>query len=295
MSAEIDWIAADWGTTNLRLWAMSGRRVVERRTSDRGMGVLAPDEFAPALAQATQGWPVVPVMASGMVGSRQGWVEAPYAPVPCAATSRMVAVPGDPGGRPVRIVCGLRQDSPADVMRGEETQIAGLLAMTPDFDGIACLPGTHTKWVRISAGEICNFKSLMTGELFALIADQSVLRHSLDGQDCDQDAFLAAVSDAMARPERGYGGLFQLRAESLRSGWDPAVARARLSGTLIGWDMAAAKPWWLGCDVTIIGAPALSSLYEQALRAQGVPAALMSVEDATLAGLFAAYQQFKTT
>ena len=295
MTAEIDWIAADWGTTNLRLWAMSGRRVVERRSSDQGMGVLGPDDFAPALAKATQGWPAVPVIASGMVGSRQGWVEAPYAPVPCPATPRMVAVPGDPGGRPVRIVCGIRQDSPADVMRGEETQIAGLLAMTPDFDGIACLPGTHTKWVRISAGEICNFKSLMTGELFALIAGQSVLRHSVGGEDCDHDAFMTALSDAMARPERGYGGLFQLRAESLLQGLEPAVARARLSGTLIGWELAAAKPWWLGCDVTIIGAPALSSLYEQALRAQGVPAAMMSVEDATLAGLAAAYQHFKTT
>ncbi|WP_378948640.1 2-dehydro-3-deoxygalactonokinase [Paracoccus sp. R86501] len=295
MTADIDWIAADWGTTNLRLWAMSGRKVVERHSLDKGMGVLAPDDFGPALAEATAGWPAVPVIASGMVGSRQGWVEAPYAPVPCAATPRMVAVPGDPGGRPVRIVCGIRQDNPADVMRGEETQIAGLLAMTPDFDGIACLPGTHTKWVRISAGEICNFKSLMTGELFALIADQSVLRHSVGGDDCDHDAFMTALSDAMARPERGYGGLFQLRAELLLHGLEPAVARGRLSGTLIGWELAAAKPWWLGCDVTIIGAPALSSLYEQALRAQGVPAAMMSVEDATLAGLAAAYQHFKTT
>jgi 2-dehydro-3-deoxygalactonokinase len=207
----------------------------------------------------------------------------------------MVAVPGDPGGRPVRIICGIRQDNPADVMRGEETQIAGLLSLSPDFDGIACLPGTHTKCLRISANEICNFKSLMTGELFALIAGQSVLRHSLGGDDCDQTAFLSAVSDAMARPERGYGSLFQLRAEALLTGLDPAVARGRLSGTLIGWELAAAKPWWLGCEVTIIGAPALSSLYEQALKAQGVPAAMMSVEDATLAGLAAAYQQFKTS
>jgi 2-dehydro-3-deoxygalactonokinase len=273
---------------------MSGRKVIERRSSDRGMGVLGPDDFATALAQATEGWPAVPVIASGMVGSRQGWVEAPYAAVPCPTTPQMVAIPGDPGGRPVRVICGIRQDNPADVMRGEETQIAGLLSLSPDFDGIVCLPGTHTKWVRVSAKEICNFKSLMTGELFALIAGQSVLRHSLGDHDCDQDAFLNAVLDALARPERGYGGLFQIRAEALLTGLEPAIARGRLSGTLIGWDLAAAKPWWLGCEVTIIGAPALSSLYEQALKAQGVPASLMSVEDATLAGLFAAYQQFKT-
>lgn len=288
----IDWIAADWGTTNLRLWAMSGRTPVEARTSNRGMGGLAPDQFAGVLAQATEGWPAVPVIACGMVGSRQGWVEAPYAAVPCPAAPRLVAVPGDPGGRPVRIVCGVRQDNPADVMRGEETQIAGLLALDPDFDGIACLPGTHTKWARVSAGEICNFKSFMTGEIFGLLAHQSVLRHSVTGEDQDPALFLAALSDAMSRPERGYAGLFQLRAESLLTGLDPAAARARLSGTLIGWELAAARPWWLGAEVTLIGAPALSALYAEALAAQGVSAARMSVTDATLAGLSAAHQQF---
>nr|WP_204354579.1 2-dehydro-3-deoxygalactonokinase [Paracoccus saliphilus] len=292
---SIDWIAADWGTTNLRLWAMSGRKPAERRVQARGMGGLRPDEFAPVLAEATQGWPTVPVVACGMVGSRQGWVEAPYVAVPCPATPRMVTVPGQPGGRSVGIVCGVRQNSPADVMRGEETQIAGLLALSPEFDGIACLPGTHTKWVRISAGEICNFKSFMTGELFGLLAGQSVLRHSMGGADGDMEAFRAAVSDAMARPERGFGGLFQIRAETLLAGLDPAIAKGRLSGTLIGWELAAARPWWLGCDVTIIGAPALSALYAGALEAQGVPAALMSDEDATLAGLFAAHQKSLTT
>ncbi|MBM3604463.1 MAG: 2-dehydro-3-deoxygalactonokinase [Alphaproteobacteria bacterium] len=292
---DIDWIAADWGTTNLRLWAMSGRRPVQRRALERGMGSLPPDQFAPALAEATEGWPAVPVIASGMVGARQGWVEAPYLSVPCPATPHLIEVPGDPGGRPVRIVCGLRQDNPADVMRGEETQIVGLLALSPDFDGIACLPGTHTKWARVSAGEICNFKSFMTGELFSLISHQSVLRHSLGGGYADATAFGAALSDAMARPERGYGALFQIRAETLLNDLDPAVARGRLSGTLIGWELAAARPWWLGCEVTIIGAPDLSALYAQALAAQGVPAALMSVEDATLAGLAAAHQQFLTT
>ncbi|CAM3071170.1 2-dehydro-3-deoxygalactonokinase [Paracoccus nototheniae] len=292
----MDWIAADWGTTHLRLWAMSGRRAVQARSSDQGMGRLSPDQFADALAQATEGWPAVPVIACGMVGARQGWVEAPYVAVPCPATPQLIAVPGDPGGRPVRIVAGLCQSDPADVMRGEETQIAGLLSLSPDFDGIACLPGTHTKWARISAGEICNFKSFMTGEFFALIAGQSVLRHSVgDGvAPADRDAFQTALSEAMARPERGYGGLFQLRAESLLAGLDPAVARSRLSGTLIGWELAAARPWWLGCQVTIIGAPALSALYADALALQGVPAARMSVEDATLAGLHAAYRHFRS-
>ncbi|WP_265500920.1 2-dehydro-3-deoxygalactonokinase [Paracoccus beibuensis] len=291
----IDWIAADWGTTNLRLWAMSGRNAVEARVLDRGMGGLRPDEFAPVLADGTAGWPAVPVIASGMVGARQGWIEAPYVAVPCPAIPHLVPVPGDPGGRPVRIVAGVSQAGPADVMRGEETQVAGLLSLSPEFDGIVCLPGTHTKWVRVSAGEICNFKSLMTGELFGLIAGQSVLRHTVATEGSNPQVFLAAVSDAMARPERGFGGLFQLRAEALLGDLDPIEARARLSGTLIGWELAAAKPWWLGCDVTVIGAPSLSALYAEALGAQGVPAARMAVEDATLAGLAAAHRQFLAT
>lgn len=284
----IDWIAADWGTTNLRLWAMSGRAPVEARVSDSGMDGLDPQGFATVLARETEGWPAVPVIACGMVGARQGWIEAPYRPVPCPATPDLVAVPEGPGGRTVRIVCGLRQDAPADVMRGEETQVAGLLALDPEFDGIVCLPGTHTKWVRVSAAEICNFKTFMTGEMFALLSRRSVLRHGVAGTGEDADAFRAALSDAMSRPERGYAGLFQLRAETLLEGLDPVRARARLSGTLIGWELAAARPWWLGAQVTVIGAPALSALYADALAAQGVPAARMSDTDATLAGLWAA-------
>ncbi|WP_304615335.1 2-dehydro-3-deoxygalactonokinase [Paracoccus sp. (in: a-proteobacteria)] len=290
---SIDWIAADWGTTNLRLWAMAGDRVVESRQSDQGMAGLAPDAFAPVLAGATQGWPDVPVIACGMVGSRQGWIEAPYAPVPCPARPRMVTAPS--AGRPVYVICGVRQDQPADVMRGEETQIAGLLAVHPDFDGIACLPGTHSKWVRISAGEICHFKTFLTGELFGLLAGQSVLRHSLAGEGCDSAGFAAAVDQAMSRPAQGYAGLFQIRAETLLAGLAPASARARLSGTLIGWELAAAKPWWLGHQVTIIGAPALSALYAQALRAQGAPVTQVGAEEATLAGLNAARKELKVT
>ncbi|WP_347268217.1 2-dehydro-3-deoxygalactonokinase [Paracoccus sp. (in: a-proteobacteria)] len=295
MSAAIDWIAADWGTTNLRLWAMSGRQVLARRALDRGMAGLAPDDFPRVLAEASAGWPAVPVIACGMVGARQGWVEAPYVATPCAATPSLVAVPGDPGGRPVRLVCGVSQDRPADVMRGEETQIAGLLALDPGFDGIACLPGTHTKWARISAGEICGFKSLMTGEIFGLLSRQSVLRHSVDSEDSDDAAFLEAVSEAMTRPAHAFGTLFQLRAESLLQGLPAVTARARLSGTLIGWELAAARPWWLGSAVTLIGAPALSALYARALAAQGVGPATLPVETATLAGLTRAHEQFLNT
>ncbi len=285
------WIAADWGTTNLRLWAMRGAEVVHHSASAQGMGSLSREQFAPVLAAATAPWAEwqgVPVVACGMVGSRQGWAEAPYSMVPTQAQTPLAQVPGNK----VWIVSGVAQKSPADVMRGEETQIAGLLAARPDFDGVICLPGTHTKWAHLSAGEIVSFQSFMTGEIFALLAEHSVLRHTVgtEGQ-FDLSAFDAAVTDALAQPHRAYGRLFQLRAGALVDDLSPEIARAQLSGLLIGWELAAAKPYWLGQEVALIGAPALSALYARALQSQAVQVTEADAEAATLAGLYRAFQR----
>ncbi len=281
-----DWIAVDWGTSNLRLWAMQGAGIVERREAAKGMGVLNAGEFAGVLDEATEGWPdELPVVACGMVGARQGWIEAPYQSVPVAAAPHLVQVPG----RRVWIVCGVSQNDPPDVMRGEETQIAGMLAARPDFDGVVCLPGTHTKWARISAGEICHFRSFMTGELFGLLAGQSVLRHSL-GEPGDDAAFDAGLAEALAQPHRAYGRLFQLRAAGLIGTQDPSSAASRLSGLLIGWELAGAKPYWLGQEVALLGTPRVAALYARALAAQGVATTLADTEAATIAGLFRARQ-----
>ena len=170
-----DWIAVDWGTSNLRAWAMQGTHALAQALSDAGMGQLNRDGFGPALEALLASWscsPSVPIIACGMVGSRQGWVEAPYRVVPCAPLgSDMVRVP-DTTMR-VHVISGLRQATPSDVMRGEETQIAGFLSLNPGWDGVICLPGTHTKWVHISAGEVISFQTYMTGELFALLSSAS--------------------------------------------------------------------------------------------------------------------------
>lgn len=280
-----EWIAADWGTTNLRLWAMAGADVQQRRSSDQGMSRLRPEEFSAVLARATEGWGDAPVIACGMVGSRQGWIEAPYVTVPVAAAPRLIPVPG----QSVWIACGVRQTSPPDVMRGEETQLAGLLARQPDFDGAVCLPGTHTKWVHVSGGMIRSFQSFMTGEVFALLSNQSVLRHTV-GDPGDEGAFDAAVQDALTHPDRAYGSLFQLRAGALVGDLAPATAGSRLSGTLIGWELAGARPFWQGRDVAIIGADRLSALYARALSAEGVISNRIDAEAATLAGLYRAWK-----
>lgn len=297
-----DWIAVDWGTSNLRVWVMDrSGAVIETVSSDRGMGTLGAEGFEPVLREMIADWVPdagqLPVIACGMVGARQGWVEAPYVATPCTAPGLSAAIkaPVQDARLDVRILPGVKQASPPDVMRGEETQIAGFLAAMPDFDGVLCLPGTHTKWVHISAREIVSFRTFMTGELFALLSRDSVLRFSVAGDGWDNAAFLEAVDDAMSSPQRVSARLFSLRAASLLEDTDPAVSRARLSGYLMGLEISGAKDYWLGRDIALIGAPGLTALYRDALAAQGAAPAQIDGADIALAGLKAARVPVATT
>ncbi|MBP7001442.1 2-dehydro-3-deoxygalactonokinase [Amaricoccus sp.] len=291
---EVEWIAVDWGTSNLRAWAMdaAGRPRAEAGSA-AGMGGLARDGFEPALLDLIGPW-LAPgrrtqLLACGMVGARQGWIEAPYVTVPCAPVGPPVAAPATDPRIAVRILPGLRQDGAWDVMRGEETQIAGLVAGAPGFDGVACLPGTHTKWAHVSAGEVVSFASFMTGELFALLASASVLRHSVGSEGWSEADFAEAVEETLGRPERLAGRLFGIRAEGLLAGLAPERARARLSGLLIGAELAAARPYWLGREVVLVGAPALAAAYRAALALVGVAASEADAAAMTRAGLAAAH------
>lgn len=291
------WIAVDWGTSHLRLWPMGADdHPLRRIDSDLGMSRLAPAEYEPALLDLLgDDLPdgPVPVVICGMAGSRQGWAEAPYVETPCAVPVDGPSVPTrDPRLR-VHILPGIKQMRPPDVMRGEETQIGGFLAKEPGFDGVLCLPGTHNKWVHISAREVVSFKTFMTGELFSVLGGQSVLRHSLNGEGWDDAAFAEAVSDALSRPATLTASLFTLRADSLLNGTGAAVTRARLSGLLIGAELAAARPYWLGQDIVILGEDGVAQAYRAALAAQGATARLVPAGDITLAGLAAAYHHLK--
>lgn len=300
MGRQAEWIAVDWGTTHLRAWSMSGTEVLDKTSSDAGMNCLSPSEFEPALLSLIADWlPAArstQVLCCGMVGSRQGWTEAPYRPVPCVPSdSALVHVPTQDARINVHILPGLSQSKPADVMRGEETQITGFINLNPGWDGVLCLPGTHSKWVHISAGEVVSFQTFLTGEMFALLADHSVLRHSVASPDWDAPAFAVAVSDAMSRPEQIAARLFRLRADDLLNQTSNAAARATLSGLLIGAELAATKPYWLGQQVGVIGADALARAYTKALEAQGVAVTLAKGDAMTLAGLVAARRTLEIT
>ncbi|WP_068114059.1 2-dehydro-3-deoxygalactonokinase [Tropicimonas marinistellae] len=290
----LDWIAVDWGTSSLRAWGIgTDGAVLWSEASDTGMGGLGPSEFEPAFLDLVghrlgESGPVR-VIACGMVGARQGWVEARYRSVPCAPLDPVLTpAPTEDGRLDFRIISGLSQSNPADVMRGEETQIAGFQALNPKFDGVICLPGTHSKWVHVSAGEVVSFQTFMTGDLFAAIAGHTVLRHSVRTEDWSETAFAAAVDDAVSRPEKLAARLFSLRAEGLLADLPAADARSRLSGLLIGAELAAARPYWLGQNVAIVGAKGISARYASALSALGVSATIADGGQITLKGLAAA-------
>lgn len=270
-----DWIAVDWGTSNLRAFAMQGQAVLAEAASAEGMGCLAPEGFEAALLRLIGDWldddRVLPVLACGMVGARQGWVEAPYRAVPCAPVAKgeaMVVATRDTRIR-VSIVPGLSQAAPPDVMRGEETQIAGFLAAEPGFEGLLILPGTHSKHVRVASGRVLGFSTFMTGELFALLSRQSVLRLSLGGSgEGRTESCAAAFAAGVAEGAEGgaLAALFGIRAEALLGGAGPQDLGARLSGLLIGAELAGIAP---GAAVVVIGAGGLSENYVEALGLMG--------------------------
>ncbi|MDG1235475.1 MAG: 2-dehydro-3-deoxygalactonokinase [Amylibacter sp.] len=299
---RVAWIAVDWGTSNLRVWAMDASHdLLAERSSGQGMGGLVPAQFEGVLLGIIDEFlaadRVTPVICCGMVGAKQGWVEADYLAVPSKPPSGDGAtqVPSDDPRIDVRILPGMKQVAQPDVMRGEETQVAGFLRGQPKFDGVLMMPGTHSKWAHISAEEIVSFQTFMTGEMYALLARQSVLKHSVAVKGWDDAAFEAALSEAISRPESVAATLFGLRAASLVGDQSAEVARARLSGLLIGLELAATRPYWLGQNLAIIGAPEVVEVYAKALSLQGLKAQVYDAQPMTRLGLIAAYDTMKGT
>ncbi|MFW5680660.1 MAG: 2-dehydro-3-deoxygalactonokinase [Pseudomonadota bacterium] len=273
-------IGVDWGTTHVRAWLLErDGTVVEARHDDRGMGRLAndPQGFGAAYDALVDGWPDVAALACGMVGARQGWREAPYVRVPAALDdlpAQAVEV-RSPSGRRLRILPGLAQAAPADVMRGEETKLVGLAGKRPDLAeaGTAVLPGTHCKHVDLEHGRVRGFRSVPSGELFDVLRRHSILRLGLEGAEAsDPHAFAEAVVEA-ARWRAGEltAALFGLRARSLLEDTSPDVLRGRLSGMLIGAELALLDP---GRPVALVGSGALTEPYGRALEALGRPVAV---------------------
>ena len=308
--ASVAWVAADWGTSNLRAWALDGEgRILATRDAPRGTATLNGSEYESVLLQTIDGWlgeRRTPVLVCGMAGARRGWVETPYVPVAPdadalgALADRLTAAPVRDERTEVWIVPGLCQRPAADgetfdVMRGEETQLLGLVARHPAFTGAACLPGTHAKWVRLESGRVQRFTTYLTGELYGVLRRHSVLAHSVSGADpmaasAHTDAFLAGVNAATADPAGVSAELFGIRARDVLDTALPddraAQLDARLSGLLIGLELAhATASLDRGQTVPLIGSDTLCGPYQRALEHLGLRATRHADAAMTLAGL----------
>jgi 2-dehydro-3-deoxygalactonokinase len=286
-------VVVDWGTSSFRGWLMSadGAVLAESRGGEGMLHCAAGAGFAPVLRDhlsrlgAPEG---VSVLICGMAGARQGWVEAPYLKTPTRLDALhegaiRVDAPGD-----VRILPGIAQartDQP-DVMRGEETQLLGVTE--PDFTGLVCIPGTHSKWIRIEDGQLVEFSTYMTGELFSVITQHSILMHAVEAtaSPADSQPFRDGVSTAAAAPTALTASLFRLRAAQLLGFEQRADGAARLSGLLIGSELADAQRQHGPLrSVRLIAAGALGKLYEAALRAQDIDVTAVDAEQASRRGL----------
>lgn len=279
---QADWLAVACEEGALQVWALRGEQVL---ASDLQQGETDDAEtFAQTLERITASWSLpsgLPVLVAGL--PPQGWSNAAARPVPCDATApetaRAAAGPFD-----LQVIPGLRQAEPAGLTQGAETQIAGFLSLNKDWDGVICLPGAQTVWAQVSAGEVVSFQGFLTGEMRSLLDRDAP---AAADTALDDTAFDEALSDGLSRPERLAQRLASLRAEQALGALPAPTAQARLAGTLIGAELAAARAYWLGQSLAVIGASADAALYLRALSQQGAPATEADATRMMLAGLIA--------
>ena len=276
-------IAVDWGTTNRRAWRVERGAVAEEFEDARGVLSVSKPDFSAAVAEIRDRLGDHPLLMAGMVGSNRGWVEAPYVPCPATLDEVAAALAWPEAGR-TAIVPGLSNLDPPDVMRGEEVQILGAVetGMIP-ADCLVCHPGTHNKWAVVAGGRLARFHTVMTGEMFSLLKEHSLLSDLLSDEMAVDDAFCSGV-------RRGLEGkaltaeLFSVRAGVLLGSQQKVDATDYTSGLLIGADIGHSLEGTEG-DVFVMGRPELTRLYAAALDLAGRRATEIDGEAAFLAGI----------
>ena len=288
-------VIGDWGTSRLRLFRVEQGHVVARRDGP-GIGAVGREAevaFADTIAPWLEEGPPAAIRLCGMAGARDGWVEAPYADCPAdAETWRAAAVRFDWRGAPLSIMAGLAcvgADGVPDVMRGEETQIFGAIARDPALGRgrhLIVLPGTHNKWSVVEDGRVASFRTMPTGELFALLRDRSTLGPKIEEADPVQEAQGFAEGLQRAGEGRLLSSLFAARAMRLRAGRSADWAMGYLSGLIIGCEIGEIRDA-LGDvdDILLIGDARLSVRYAQALGTLGLGSQALDGDACALAGL----------
>lgn len=289
------YIAVDWGSSGFRAFLISDNgNILAEKTTAEGVLKIQNGGFETVLRSNCGEWlkkyPEMPFITGGMIGSRNGWQEVPYIPCPVSAddiraqftrvqdTDDLTILIG-PG------VSGENAYGAPDVMRGEEIQIFGALALKSVEDTLLCLPGTHSKWCRVENGTITSLSTYLTGELYALLSEQSSLAGLVNDQIRCEESFLSGI-EASRQPSGLLNNLFSIRASAMISEASHTSPASFLSGLVIGTELCAI------CDQTDVSAPVilvgnaiLNQRYEAALNAFGIQAICVNSNDAFLAGI----------
>jgi 2-dehydro-3-deoxygalactonokinase len=300
-------IGVDWGTTSMRLWRFSrAGEIIARKRSDRGILTVADGGFREVLEAAIGDGvaPDVPILMSGMIGSRQGWIEAPYVFCPADIATLADQLQTVPGGLDAQIVPGVALRDAAgrrDVMRGEETQILG--SKLDRGRQLVVLPGTHCKWVLVEDGQIRDFVTFMTGEMYQALRRHTILARLMPDTDSGLEveavhrSFLAGLNTSLEGEPRLMQSLFGIRARGLFDELAPEFAPAALSGLLIGAEIsegfALCRRWGIAeIAPLIVGGDLLIARYQTAFQQAGI-ATTAGNEDAGALGLWRIAQQRK--
>lgn len=292
-------IAIDWGTTGFRAWLVGGTgEILDRIDAASGILNVASGDFGGTFDGLIGPWlgqyGRLPTMASGMIGSRQGWREVPYVDCPAGAVdlaAKLVSVTS-PNDHELWLVPGVKrtdEDDIPDVMRGEETQIVGCLAKGDPPRRVFVLPGTHSKWAITEEGRITRFATFMTGELFALLKGHGILARLMAGDTHDPQAFRRGVDYGSKTGDGLLKRLFSARTLPLFDRLPAAGVASYLSGLLIGREIAEAIAWagsphLAASRPTIVGSSALTPRYVEALAQLAIESST-GPEDAAVTGI----------
>jgi 2-dehydro-3-deoxygalactonokinase len=285
-------ILIDWGTTNLRAYLVTeDGDVVERREVPEGIMQVPDRRFEAALDRLVGDWrhedSSRPVLLSGMVGSRQGWIEAPYVACPAGLDDIAAALIRVPAEGRVLLVPGLHwSDGRRDeVMRGEEVQVFG--ALREVSEATLCLPGTHSKWARVEGGRLVRFSTVMTGEIYASMRNHGILGRLMNGESDDETAFLSGI-DRSAEAGGVMHHLFGVRTAGLFDRIAPEGLASYMSGIVVGHEvrdmLALHRPQGA---ITLVASGRMKKAYRRAFDRIGAAVEIIDGEAATIAGLSA--------
>ncbi|OOR98835.1 hypothetical protein B0186_08540 [Canicola haemoglobinophilus] len=286
------YVAVDWGTTNFRAYLLTEQhRVVSKLSENKGLLSVKNRDFSTVLLQSIRQWKdmvdiaSLPIYMAGMIGSRKGWYEVPYLPSSIELSDikeNLYEFSLDWGAKAF-IVPGLQGKncfSLNDVMRGEETQLVGLRKLIPDSSISAIFPGTHSKHMSLVEEHITDFYTVMTGELFALLNQYSILTKDIPEYYDDQNGFLLGVEKGYCNPLNSV--LFSARTLLLDGSISSDSVRSYLSGLLIGNELALLRHV---DNIFIVGGESLSHKYDVALSFLGKQAHTVNGEACFLAGM----------